>query len=235
MLHPFTALTLWLWLSAGVLFLSFGWLLSAVSCATFAALIIWPASRHRAKFVLWLMLPMAAGLWLIHSGWLAHWLTGVTPDNSRQAYAIALWFRLLAIISGAQLWLQYVTTERFIRALFASRLPVSFAYLLAGPLLLAEQLRRQLGIIREAQLARGVPLDGNIWQRLTSLPALILPLAGHTLSELAVRGAALDMRGFRAVSRRTTLNAPADSRIQKRVRYGLLFLILIEGGIRLWW
>lgn len=206
MLHPFTALMLWLWLSAGVLFLPFGLPLMIAAAAVTLILLIWPAARYRLKFVAWLMIPLAAGLWLIHSGWLAHWLTGAEPDNSRQMAAMALWLRLPAIISGAQLWLQYVPTERFIRALFASRLPAGFAYLLAGPLLLAEQLRRQLGTIREAQIALGVPLDGNILQRLLSLPAL--PLAGQTLSELAMRGAALDMRGFRAVSRRTTLNAP---------------------------
>lgn len=234
-MHPFTSLTLWLWLCASVLLLPLGWPLVVLSSATFIALLAWPAARYRWRFVVWLMLPMAAGLWLVHSGWLAHWLTNAPLDTSRQASALALWLRLLAIISGAQLWLQWVPTERFIRALFASRLPASFSYLLAGPLLLVEQLRQQLVSIREAQLARGVPLDGSAWQRLISLPALLLPLAGHTLSELAVRGAALDMRGFRAVPRRTTLTAPRDSRAQRLLRYGLLLLILVEGGIRWWW
>lgn len=234
-MHPFTSLSLWLWLSSSVIFLPLGWPLILVSGCTFITLLLWPASRFRWRFVAWFLLPMAAGLWLIHSGWLAQWLTGTIPVGNDPQRALALWLRLFAIISGAQLWLQYVPTERFIRALLASRLPLSLSYLLAGPLLLLAQLRQQLTSIREAQLARGVPLDGNIWQRFISLPALLLPLITHTLSELSVRGAALDMRGFRSTARRTTLNSPADSRVQSLLRYGLLILILIEGGVRWWW
>ncbi|MCS3430565.1 energy-coupling factor transporter transmembrane component T [Klebsiella sp. BIGb0407] len=234
-MHPFTSFTLWIWVCASSLFLPLGWPLVLLSSTLFIALLSWPAARYRWRFVAWLLIPMALGLWMVHSGWLAHWLTGAPLDTSRHAHALTLWIRLLAIISSAQLWLQYVSTERFISALFASRLPVSFAYLLAGPLLLVEQLRLQLAHIREAQIARGVPLDGNIWQRFTALPALILPLAGQALSDLSIRGAALDLRAFRAVRRRTTLNAPSDSRIQVIIRYGLLVLILIEGGVRWWW
>ncbi|CAK7058468.1 energy-coupling factor transporter transmembrane protein EcfT [Providencia rettgeri] len=234
-MHPFTSLTLWLWLSASSLFLPLGWPLALLGCSTFMVLLLWQPARHRWRVVAWIMIPMAAGLWLIHSGWLAQILTGDTLKNSRPDFAMALWFRLLTIISGSQLWLQFVPTERFIRALFASRLPASFAYLLAGPLLLVEQLRQQLITIREAQIARGVPLNGGIWQRITSLPALLFPLASNTLNELSIRSAALDMRGFRYSSNRTTLNPPADSLWQISLRYGLVIFIFIEGGLALWW
>lgn len=234
-MHPFTSLTIWFWLSISSLLLPLSWPLILLGCSTFIILLIWKPARHRWRIVAWIMLPMAAGLWLIHGGWLAQILTGAALENSRPEFAMALWFKLLAIISGSQLWLQYVPTERFIRALFASRLPASFAYLLAGPLLLTEQLRQQLNTIREAQLARGVPLDGRFWQRITSLPAFLFPLASNTLSELSIRGAALDMRGFRYCAKRTTLNPPTDSVKQITFRYGLVLLILIEGGLALWW
>ncbi|MEQ4922104.1 energy-coupling factor transporter transmembrane component T [Proteus hauseri] len=234
-MHPFTSLALWFWLSASVIFLPLDLPLFFISSGVFIGLLIWKASRWRWRFVAWLMLPMAMGLWLVHSGWLAYWITNAPLDTSKQPAAIALWLRLLAIISGAQLWLQYSSTEQFIKALFASRLPVSFSYLLAGPLLLVEQLRQQLQNIKEAQLARGVPLDGNFYQRLSALPALFLPLISHTLSDLAIRGAALDMRGFRIIAKRTTVAPPTDSSLQAILRYTILLLILIEGGIWLWW
>ena len=232
-MHPFTSLTIWLWLSASAILLPFGWPLMVLACAMFLVVIAWPKARFRWRFIAWIMLPMAVGLWLIHSGWLSQLLTGEELQNNHQDRALALWFRLLTIISGSQLWLQFVPTERFIRALFASRLPASFSYLLAGPLLLVEQLRQQLSSIKEAQLARGVPLDGNFWQRLISLPTILLPLASNTLNELSIRGAALDMRGFRYTTQRTTLNQPIDNTFQRLLRYGLLFLIIIEGGLTL--
>lgn len=92
--------------------------------------------------------------------------------------------------------MQYVPVQRFIRALFASRLPPGIAYLFAGPLLVVEQLKRQLTIVHEAQRARGVPLDEGWYQRLRAMPALIVPLTQNALNDLTIRGAALDMRGF---------------------------------------
>jgi energy-coupling factor transport system permease protein len=69
------------------------------------------------------------------------------------------------------------------RALFASRLPPGVAYLFAGPLLVVEQLKRQLAIIHEAQRARGVPLDESWYQRLRAMPALIVPLTHNALND----------------------------------------------------
>lgn len=104
--------------------------------------------------------------------------------------------RLLAIVSTSQLWMQYVPVQRFIRALFASRLPPGIAYLFAGPLLVVEQLKRQLTIVYEAQRARGVPLDEGWYQRLRAMPALIVPLTQNALNDLTIRGAAWICGGF---------------------------------------
>lgn len=129
---------------------------------------------------------------------------------------------------------QYVPVQRFIRALFASRLPPGIAYLFAGPLLVVEQLKRQLTIVHEAQRARGVPLDEGWYQRLRAMPALIVPLTQNALNDLTIRGAALDMRGFRLHRARTTLWAPKDSVLQRVARYGMVLLILAEAGVWIW-
>ncbi len=108
------------------------------------------------------------------------------------------------------------------------------AYLFAGPLLVVEQLKRQLAIIHEAQRARGVPLDEGWYQRLRAMPALIIPLTHNALNDLAIRGAALDMRAFRIHNRRTTLWAPADSTLQRVARYTMILLMLTEFGAWIW-
>ncbi len=78
--------------------------------------------------------------------------------------------------------------------------------------------------------ARGVPLDEGWYQRLRAMPALIIPLTHNALNDLAVRGAALDMRAFRINNRRTTLWAPADSTLQRVARYAMILLMLAEFG-----
>lgn len=209
-------------------------ILPIYSAATFFCLIALKATQRRAKYVVWLMFSLGAGLWLVHGGWLPEWLSGTPRSPERWSHAITLWLRILAIVSTSQLWMQYVPVQCFIRALFASRLPPGVAYLFAGPLLVVEQLKRQLAIIHEAQRARGVPLDEGWYQRLRAMPALIIPLTHNALNDLAVRGAALDMRAFRIHNRRTTLWAPADSTLQRVARYTMILLMLTEFGAWIW-
>lgn len=161
-MHPFTSLTLWALAACTTLILPTQTILPVYSAATFFCLIALKATRRRAKYVVWLMFSLGAGLWLVHGGWLTEWLSGTPRSPERWAHAITLWLRILAIVSTSQLWMQYVPVQRFIRALFASRLPPGVAYLFAGPLLVVEQLKRQLAIIHEAQRARGVPLDEEL-------------------------------------------------------------------------
>lgn len=154
-MHPFTSLTLWALAACTTLILPTQTILPVYSAATFFCLIALKATRRRAKYVVWLMFSLGAGLWLVHGGWLTEWLSGTPHSPERWAHAITLWLRILAIVSTSQLWMQYVPVQRFIRALFASRLPPGVAYLFAGPLLVVEQLKRQLAIIHEAQCAAG--------------------------------------------------------------------------------
>ncbi|MCU6668632.1 energy-coupling factor transporter transmembrane protein EcfT [Enterobacteriaceae bacterium H4N4] len=233
-MHPFTSLTLWALAACTTLLLPVESVLPVYSAATFMCLLARKSTRRRAKYVAWLMLSLGVGLWLVHGGWLTAWISGQPRDPQRWAHAITLWLRILAIVSTSQLWMAYVPVPQFIRALFASRLPPGMAYLFAGPLLVVEQLKRQLAIIHEAQRARGVPLDEAWYQRLRAMPALIVPLTQNALNDLAVRGAALDMRGFRLHRTRTTLWAPQDSRLQCLVRYGMVLMMVTEIGVWIW-
>lgn len=233
-MHPFTSLTLWALAASTTLLLPAGPILTGYSAATAVALLLFRPTRHRFGYVAWLMLSLGGGLWLVHGGWFTAWLSGQPRDPSRWAHAITLWLRIMAIVSTAQFWMQYVPIRQFIRALFASRLPPGLAYLFAGPLLVIEQLKQQLATIHEAQRARGVPLDGRWYQRLRAMPSLIIPLTHSALNNLAVRGTALDMRAFRLHPRRTTLWAPKDSRLQTLFRYGMVALIVAEAGVKFW-
>lgn len=233
-MHPFTSLTLWALAGFTTLLLPAQTLLPAYSVLTFVCLLVLKPTRRRAKYVAWLMFSLGCGLWLVHGGWLAEWISGQPRDPARWANAITLWLRILAIVSTSQLWMQYVPVQQFIRALFASRVPPGMAYLFAGPLLVVEQLKRQLAVIHEAQCARGVPLDEGWYQRLRTIPALIVPLTHNALNDLAVRGAALDMRAFRLHGRRTTLWAPKDSAAQRWARYLMVLMMFVEAGAWLW-
>ncbi len=182
------------------------------------------------------MFSLGAGLWLVHGGWLTEWLSGTprSPERWNACYYALVadsgdCFNLAVVESAIR-----PSATFYPRFVCFSRLPPGVAYLFAGPLLVVEQLKRQLAIIHEAQRARGVPLDEGWYQRLRAMPALIIPLTHNALNDLAIRGAALDMRAFRIHNRRTTLWAPADSPLQRVARYTMILLMLTEFGAWIW-
>lgn len=233
-LHPFTALTIWAMIAVQALLLPLGIPLMVLAISTLLCLVAWPASRHRIHYVLYLMIPMALGIYLVHGGLLHSWL-GSEPSTIALQHAMTIWWRLLAIFTAAQIWMQYVPTITMIQSLFASRLPIGLSYLLASPLLLMQQLSNQIKHIQEAQLARGVRLDGNLLQRAKAMLAIIFPLINSTFANLSIKIAALESKGFRYQAKRTNLWAPKDTQVQKYCRYGAILLLIIEViGVLLW-
>lgn len=163
-------------------------------------------SRRRLKAVAIFMIPLALGFGLVHGGVIG-FLTGApaAPSPERIRWAAGLWLRILSVVSSGQLWLEYVPPHVLITSLFASSLPAGAGFLLTSPLLLGEQIRARLEQIREAQLARGVPVFGSFAERASALTALLFPLVLGLLNDLPTRVAALDMKAFGLFRRRTSL------------------------------
>lgn len=226
-MHPFTSLTLWGWLAVTAFLLPLDALIGLTLIA-FAGLAGWPASRPRWRLVAMLAVPMGCSLWLVHGGVVSVWLGGTPAEPDTQRRMVLLWLRLVFMVTTAQIWLTMVPVPRFIRALFGSRLSAGLAMVLAGPLLLTVQLRRQLAAVREAQIARGVPLDGTFMERCRSMPAVLLPLVNSALLDMTTRATALDLKAFRSVARRTTLWTPADSPVQGMLRWAMTGLMAAE-------
>ena len=167
-------------------------------------------SRRRLKAVAIFMIPLALGFVLVHGGVIG-FLMGApaAPSPERVRWAAGLWLRILSVVSSGQLWLEYVPPPVLITSLFASSLPAGVGFLLASPLLLGEQIRARLEQIREAQLARGVPVFGSFAERASALTALLFPLVLGLLNDLPTRVAALDMKAFGLFRRRTSLKNAA--------------------------
>ncbi|QIZ78718.1 CbiQ family ECF transporter T component [Ferrimonas lipolytica] len=233
-MHPFTGFILWLWYSVSAFMLPLGPASLLALALPMLALFGNPDGRQRLSWLLQLLLPLALGLWLIHSQILAYCF-GTIESWHWPWPATTLWLRIATSLVVAQLWFSYCPLPRLIAALFASRLPLSLSYLLAGPLLLLDPIKRQIAQIRQAQLARGVPLDGTLWQRSKAAPALLMPLLNSLLQGVGQQGAMLEMRGFRHQAQRTRRNAPLDPIWQQQLRWGIAVVMLLQLlGALLW-
>jgi energy-coupling factor transport system permease protein len=221
-MHPFTGLAL---LLPAVLL---AWRIDRVSgmlallALPLALLPFRPQGLQRLRQWLVVIMPLALGLLLVHG----HWLGGAADDRGAALLLAArLWSRVAFVLACALLWLSSTPPERLVRALLASRLPPGAAYLLASPLLLAEQLKARLAAIAEAQAARGVDVKASWLRRWRSLLALAMPLVVWTLADVGERAAALDARAFRSRTRRTTLDAPPVTALDRR-----LMLLALTGA-----
>lgn len=168
------------------------------------ALCVLPKSRGSVKGVVLFIAPLGFGFWLIHGGIFASLIGGVVQHN-RGLWALGLWLRILSVVASSRILLCSFPPPLMIRQLFAGRLPASFAFLLASPLLLVEQIKARIAQIQEAQLARGVPVHGTFRERASSLTALLFPLVLGLLNDLPTRSTALDMKAFGLFRRRSSL------------------------------
>lgn len=162
-------------------------------------------------------------------------ILGLDLSHDGLAYMVRILGRIAALLSGSLLFVCTTHPARLLKALDAHRFPPGMAYVVASPLLLLEPFTQRARAIREAQMARGLDLEGSILTRAKAFPALLMPLVTLALTDIDHRAQVLDGRGFRARPHRTVLDAPADSAAQRTARRVILVSIpfLIIGGF-LW-
>lgn len=98
----------------------------------------------------------------------------------------------------------------------------SLAYLIGSPLLLLADMRERIEVIKAAQQARGLRTGGNIFRRFFSVAPLILPLVTGAIIEVEQRSIALEVRGFKSTSAKTSIRILPDSTTQRLARWLML-------------
>ena len=96
-------------------------------------------------------------------------------------------------------------------------------------------LIEQARVVRDAQRARGLDIDGGPVARIRGVLPLAGPIVLGTLHGVEQRALALEARGFGRPGRREPLWAPPDSALQRIVRWALaadvvLLVVLVATG-----
>lgn len=177
----------------------------AMASSALLALIWDEEGRKRLKGITLFMLPLAIGFLLVHGTIIYSSGQGETLGKAKALWALGLWIRILSVVSASQVYLKKIPTPELIRYLLSFSLPVSIAFIFAAPMLLLEQMKIRFVQIREAQLARGVPIKGTLKERCSSLLALLFPLILGLLGDLPDRSASLDNKAFKLFPYRNSL------------------------------
>ena len=183
--------------------------------------------------------PLALALFVVHGVLMDHpnrfEVLGLSLTSDGLAYMVKILGRIAALLSASLVFVTTTHPSALLKALDQHGFPPGVSYLIASPLLLLEPFTQRARAIREAQMARGMDLEGNLLSRIRAFPALLLPLVTLALADIDHRAQVLDGRGFRAQPRRTVLDAPKDSSAQRLSRRAMLALmpVLILGAL-LW-
>ncbi|MFV0245207.1 MAG: energy-coupling factor transporter transmembrane component T family protein [Qingshengfaniella sp.] len=198
------------------------------------------AGRVFAWRLLFTLGPLAIALFVVHGLLVDHpggrsVVIGLDLSHDGLVYMVRVLGRIAALLSGSLLFVCTTHPARLLKALDSHGFPPGIAYVIASPLLLLEPFTQRARAIREAQMARGLDLEGRLLTRIRAFPALLMPLVTLALADIDHRAQVLDGRGFRAFPGRTVLDAPEDSRVQRIVRWLVLgsIPVLIAGGV-LW-
>ncbi len=237
-LNPMTKFVAMLWMiSASVIFPPTA-TLGLIAAAALVALLA-GAGRAVLGKMLVTIVPLALALGVVHGFIIAR------PDDvpfgplhlSRDglAYAYGVAARIGGVLTASLLFVTTTHPGDMLKSLDALGVSPEIGYLIASPLLLLEPFSQRARGIRDAQRARGMDLTGTWRARIAALPAMLVPLVTLALSDLDHRAMVLDGRGFRAVPRRTVLDAPPDDAVQRWFRRIVGTLAVLQLGLPLVW
>ena len=237
-LNPLTKLTAVLWIAVAA------FVLPPVATVTIAVLatatgVLAGAGGVFARRLIFTLGPLALALFVVHGLLVDHGgrfgFLGLDLSRDGLLFMVLVLGRIGALLTGSLLFVTTTHPARLLAALDAQGFPPGVAYVIASPLLLLEPFTQRARTIREAQMTRGLDLQGRVSTRIRAFPALLMPLVTLALADIDARAQVLDGRGFRAMPRRTVLNAPPDSAAQRWARRALVLSLplLIAGGL-LW-
>lgn len=238
-LNPLTKLTLVLWCAVAAFALPPQGAIPLALVATVVGIFA-GAGKVFARRLFITLAPLSLALFVVHGMLVDHAgertvAFGLELSRDGLAYMVRILGRIAALLTGSLLFVCTTHPARLLKALDSHHLPPGMAYVIASPLLLLEPFTQRARAIREAQMARGLDLQGSFITRARAFPALLMPLVTLALADIDHRAQVLDGRGFRAMPHRTVLDAPQDSGAQRAARWITLLSIpvLIAGGI-LW-
>lgn len=148
-------------------------------------------------------------------------------------FALELASRTTACVLVFLLFSFTVSVPDLVSALAARRVPPQFGFVVASTLTLVPAIAARLDRIRQAQEARGLLLRGGLLSRVSALRLQMVPLVLGLIDDAAIRGQALEARGFGAPGPHTSYRHVEDPPGQRLFRAVALVLAAAAVALRL--
>lgn len=176
--------------------------------------------------------PVALALFAVHGFVLANGpaqpLGPVEYYPQGLARALTYFARIALLLSVSLLVVMTTRVNDLARALDQKGLPPEVSYLLTAPLNLVDGIADEAAAIRNSLQVRGLAARSGLRARVRLLAAMLAPLVRGMIAEAGTRAEALDMRGFRALPRRTLLDPLTETRAESMLRKALLLVAALQ-------
>lgn len=147
----------------------------------------------------------------------------LTTDGIARAQAFGL--RVLGGFTPIILAIKVVESNDLLLAMEQKGFSPIASYVVLSSINMIPEMGRRLRVITDAQKSRAIETEGSVWTRSRAFIPLISPVILSSIVSIEEKAMTLDVRGFQANGKKTSLKAIKDSYSQLWLRR--LFVILI--------
>jgi energy-coupling factor transport system permease protein len=155
----------------------------------------------------------------------------VTVYEEGVHYGLLVYFRVLAVVCAVSIAVFSTYPKTMMVAFIDKGLSPKLAYVFMASLQFIPDMQRRARAIIEAQQARGLDLEANLWRRFQALLAMLIPLLTGALISAETRSLALEARGFSRGGVRNHLIEVPDTTTDRVIRWSMVTIVVL---VALW-
>ncbi|RLP74503.1 energy-coupling factor transporter transmembrane protein EcfT [Mycetocola tolaasinivorans] len=159
------------------------------------------------------------------------WLFTATAEGLAAGIQIAS--RVLGVGASVILLIQILNLDRLVLDMEQRGMSPRATYVITATVNIIPQMRKQMGVIMDAQKSRGVETDSNLWVRTQAFVPTIGPLILNSIMGVEEKALTLESRGFSATGTRTSLRYVEDRPRDKRLRVLIVCALVAIIGVRI--
>ena len=142
--------------------------------------------------------------------------------------------RLFTIATGVLLITQIADLQRFARDLEQRGVSPRATYVIQSTFLILPEMQKRAGTILDAQRARGIETDANLFVRAKAFLPAVAPLILSSLTGVEERAMSLEARGMTLSGPKTSLLHVEDSALDRALRVLAVLAVLAVIGWKVW-
>lgn len=148
--------------------------------------------------------------------------------------AITFVTRLFVIATGVLLLTQIADLARFSRDLEQRGVSTRATYVIQSTFLILPEMQKRGATILDAQRARGIETDSNVFVRAKAFLPAVAPLILSSLTGVEERAMSLEARGLTLDGPKTSLLHVADTGVDKALRVLAVLAVVAVIGWKVW-